>query len=322
MRFRRLLLSLVIFWLAWTFIAWAGQVPFLDWQQLQNPILAYPDWSIKDACLTWHEGNFYCFFSAFYWDRGEVRSHVVGVRSPDLVRWSAPLFNWSGAELGWRGACSPDITRLGEVWYLTFNRWGDEPLNQLFYATSCDLIHWETYLPLATNLTNGIRAIDAALACHKGIYYLAYKERQTPTLATAEVVGPSGWRKLGQLEGAENYQLLLIDSHWYLLWTKMDKDDHHPCLARMKGSGDDPEDWLAWQGFRRLKVPREPGFDQVGNAASLVDWRAHDGYFYLLYAQRVDQPDRWNNYSGRGYNRLGLARSHDLMYWEVPPGRA
>ena len=72
-------------------------------------------------------------------------------------------------------------------------------------------------------------------------------------------------------------------------------------------------------GVQATRVATRPGVDHVGNAASLVEWHDHDGFFLLLFAQGADQPGQ-RNCAGRGYNRLGLARSRDLMHWEVPPG--
>ena len=39
-----------------------------------------------------------------------------------------------------------------------------------------------------------------------------------------------------------------------------------------------------------------------------------DGFFYLLYAGT----DEVSSYEGRGHVKLGLARSRDLVTWEVP----
>ena len=45
--------------------ATAQQKPFIDWQGLSNPVLFYPDWSIKDVAMAYRRGTFYVFFSAF-----------------------------------------------------------------------------------------------------------------------------------------------------------------------------------------------------------------------------------------------------------------
>jgi hypothetical protein len=56
--------------------------------------------------------------------------------------------------------------------------------------------------------------------------------------------------------------------------------------------------------------------DNVANAAALYDWRANDGFFYLIYAGRTERA----TYLHRGWNRIGLARSKDLIHWQ-PAGK-
>ena len=100
---------------------------FIDWQSLSNPVLSYPNWSIKDAAMAYRDGTFYVFFSAFYPERGQVRSHVVEVSTRDFKHFSEPIFNFDGEEEGWIGMCSPDVQRLGGKYVMTFNSWGDKP---------------------------------------------------------------------------------------------------------------------------------------------------------------------------------------------------
>jgi hypothetical protein len=57
---------------------------FIDWASLKNPVLSYPNWSVKDAAMAYRKGIFYVFFSAFYPERGQVRCHVVEVSTPDF----------------------------------------------------------------------------------------------------------------------------------------------------------------------------------------------------------------------------------------------
>ncbi|NJK95417.1 MAG: hypothetical protein HC905_11340 [Bacteroidales bacterium] len=139
--------------------------PFIDWANLKNPVYSQPGWSTKDACMMYNDGWFYLYFSAFFYDAGRERSHVVSVRTQDFKTYSEPLFIWSGMEEGWIGLCSPDISRINNTWILTFNSWGDKEgkPNQLFYATSTDLVRWSGLKPLARNITNDVRAIDAAI---------------------------------------------------------------------------------------------------------------------------------------------------------------
>jgi hypothetical protein len=40
--------------------------PFIDWDNLKNPVYQYKNWSIKDSCMAYHDETFYIFFSAFF----------------------------------------------------------------------------------------------------------------------------------------------------------------------------------------------------------------------------------------------------------------
>jgi hypothetical protein len=35
---------------------------FIDWKNLHNPVLSYPNWSIKDSAMAYRDGAFYVFF--------------------------------------------------------------------------------------------------------------------------------------------------------------------------------------------------------------------------------------------------------------------
>lgn len=297
---------------------------FIDWQNLENPVYSRKGWSVKDACMAFRDRAFYLFFSAFYYDEGRERSHVVGVKTVDFKSYSAPLFVWRGESGGWIGMCSPNVTKVGEVYYLTYNSWGDregQP-NQLFYATSRDLEHWDHDKPLATNVTRGERAIDAAIAHFNSGYYLVWKEWQTPQVAWGNAMGPEGWKRLGQPSGGwfENAEFIRIDEKWHMLVTKLRFwwTAHKPYLAKMKKDGSKDSHWLEWTEFRGLKIPQEKfNIKERANAAFLADWRSYDGYFYLLYAGATKNKSRENGSD----NKLGLARSKDLIMWDIPPRR-
>jgi hypothetical protein len=90
---------------------------------------------VKDTAMAHRNGRFYVFFSAFYAERGQVRSHVVEVSTADFKHYSEPIFNFDGEQDGWIGMCSPDVRQLYGKYVMTFNSWGDKPgkPNQLFY---------------------------------------------------------------------------------------------------------------------------------------------------------------------------------------------
>jgi hypothetical protein len=304
----------------------ASKPAFTDWQNLHNPVLEYPDWSIKDAAMAHRNGVFYVFFSAFYEDRGRVRSHIVEVSTRDFKTYSKPIFNVDGMEDGWIGLCSPDVQQIGKQYVMTFNSWGDKPgkPNVLFYETSSDLVHWSPRAQLAPELTAGKRVIDAAIAPADGGIYLIWKEgtkHMKPVIAFADSLQgtfhlvQSGYPALNMANGQddglihENYEFLHIDGKWRLLTT--DYNPPMPVLYTLEG----PSDWLAWgQGYALNIATESFNTDNIANAAALYDWRKYDGYFYLIYAGRTER----EKFLHRGWNRLGLARSKDLIHWTTP----
>jgi hypothetical protein len=314
--------------------------PFIDWKGLKNPVLTYPNWSVKDAAMAYRNGTFYIFFSAFYPDGGQVRSHVVEVSTTDFKRYSEPIFNFDGEDDGWLGMCSPDVQQLYGKYVMTFNSWGDKPgkPNQLFYMTSDDLVHWSPRKTLALNLTQvgNQRPIDAALAQADGGYYLVYKEstpgiHSRPRIAFSHSLdGPfqyvgEGIAALLMKDGKdngyfhENYELIHADGQWYMLATDylhnaanpIKYDVQAPYLYELEPNSH----WLTWSRGFTFDLPQEKfNMESIANAAALYDWRKFDGYYYLIYAGRNDG----TTYARRGWNQLGLARSKDLIHWSVP----
>lgn len=319
---------------AWLFISLTVSLGMnahaaLNWTSLHNPVLSYPHWSIKDPAMAFQQGTFYVFFSAFYQDHGQIRSHVVEVSTPNFITYSPPLLNFDGGEAGWKGMCSPDVQKLGDVWELSFNSWGDDPKrpDQLFYMTSPDLVHWSSRRPLAENLTAGQSVIDLSVTSTGQRYYAVWRQglEDYPRtirlrLASAKSLsGPwqfmgSGYATLNMPSGKENglihenYEFVWIDGVLHML-----SDDY---LGNNEGeylyTFVNPAQPLTWGKGFELKVPGQ-SFNRLVRcfAAALYDWRKQDGYFYLLYAGCDEQ----TTYLGRGWNRLALARSQDLVHW-------
>ena len=217
----------------------------IDWQHATVPVAGDQPWSLKDPALTFHEGWFQLACSAFY---DANYSLLVGYRSRDLVTWEGPLWQWGAGEQGW---CSPDIVQDGDRFIMTFQSWdGIHPrqsANQIFYAESTDACSWSAPKPLAAELTQGVRAIDAAVAHHGDTWYLIYKEAQTPRMAMAsDLDGP--WQLMDQPfeVWAENGQFLQIDGTWHLLATIL---NHEQGLTAMTADPNQPGSWTSCQIF-------------------------------------------------------------------------
>lgn len=329
--------------------------PFIDWAGLSNPVLQYNgggtfDWSIKDATMAYSESadTFVLAFSAFYPKDGPTISHVVAVSTDsEFTQFSEPLLNWNGTKEGWKGLCSPNINRAANGrWVMTLNSWGDLPgkPNSLFYAVSDDLLSWSHYAPLAPGLETS-RAIDAALVWNPasadtrgstatdGYYMLAYKENsgslvlaQSATLdgefqrLTPAGIFPEMDVRAGQpvCSNHENFDFVPVSSGgaaaagMYIVSSDYGNSTapRTTWLYRRDGAN-----WTHWQDGHGIPVPKQ-GFNTVdrANAGFVADWTQYDGYFYLLYAGSTER----NDFAGRGHNRLGLARSKDLVTWETP----
>jgi hypothetical protein len=97
---------------------------------------------------------------------------------------------------------------------------------------------------------------------------------------------------------------------------------HAPVLFRLAGDPADPQSWLRWEEVRTFDVPEEswnqgetPGVPhETANSTYLCDARALDGHWYLLSAGSTEL----EAFEGRGHAKLGVARSFDLVEWEVP----
>src|SRR3984885_6137849 len=308
----------------------AQKKPFIDWQSLGNPVLSYPNWSVKDTAMAYRNGTFYIFFSAFYPERGQVRSHVVEVSTRDFKHYSEPIFNFDGEEDGWIGMCSPDVQRLRGKYVMTFNSWGDKSgkPNQLFYRTSDDLVHWTARKTLGLNLTQegNQRVIDAALAQADGGYYLGYKE-QTPGIHSRPRVafsrsldGPfhyvgDGIAALLMKDGKdngffhENYEFLHTNGQWCLLTTdylhNREVHDKYDVQAPYLYALEPGSHWLKWTQGYSFDLPQEKfNEESIANAPPFYVWRKYDGYYYVIYAGRSEG----QAYAKRGWNQIALAR--------------
>lgn len=311
---------------------------FINWNSLRNPVFQHENWSVKDACMAYEDGFFFLSFSAFYRDRVRTRSHLAAVTTKDWKHFSKPLFNMRGKGDGWTGLCSPNITKIGDLWYLTFNSWGNRHKNRrtndLFYMTSRDLMHWSDRKQIARNLTEDIRTIDIAIAYENNKFYAIWKDRDhkrvkktdRARIATCESLDGdfkyinNGYMKFYDRTGNEpkqtheNFEFIKIDGTWYLLTT--DYRPHRPHLYKIGGDGYGAHDtdWLRWEEGYEIKI-KEQSFNthHLSNAAFLADWREYDGYFYLIYAGNTEG----RSHARRGDNKLGLARSKSLENFMV-----
>ena len=287
----------------------------INWQRVTLPLFTYAEFSLKDPALVFADGWFHLVCSVFADDN---TCRLGSWRSRNLATWEGPEWLWGE---GASGYCSPDIIQCNDQYIMTFQSWDAihprQSRNQLFYASSADAVNWTAPRPLAANLTTDLRAIDPALAYDDGHWRLLYKAAQEPRLATAPALdGPWTALPAPAFGWAENGQFVRIDNCWHLLATITDHQQALAALSGLAGDGQGVQDWSQWGPWKECRTPLRSGFNSAlpANASALWDGREFDGYWYRVFCA-ADIPPRGN----RDY-QLGIARSRDLVTWELPPG--
>ena len=310
----------------------------IGWSQLRNPILSYGSSGIRDIGIRMTAGRWHLFFTSVVGDAPTWR--IASALSPDLSSWTAP--NVWAPQTGVAGVASPDVTRRPDGTYvITYESNPRETSppgeDKIYYRTSRDLGRWSPPHRLMREIhpTAAERLIDPALAWTPHGLFLGYKfglkdgpqHFEMAWSSSGRLDGP--WRALGRPDisvygdTVENYQFLPIDGVWHLLATSNRLD--RPWLFSLVGNPAVPSNWLHWSEGRQLQVPAEgwnhaAGIPSVNyeqaNSAYLCDARSVDGYFYLVYVGS----NELRTYGGWGHTSLGIARSKDLVTWEVPCG--
>jgi hypothetical protein len=315
-----------------------GSKATIAWSKLENPIVSYPDAAVKDQALVWADGRWHMIFSYVtnatttpdrqQWD-------IATAQSKDLHRWT-DLSRWSEQP---GGMASPDVVRAPDGSFVVTY---DSPPGEsggvqakLYYRTSRDLVHWSSPKPLAQSLFPAAsdRMIDAALAWTGNGLILAFKLGTTSEQQAFEIArSPSGslsgpWQLVGRPDISvygdtiENYEVLSVAGKWKLVATSNTLDQ--PWMFTLSGNPSIPASWLHWTHGYELEVTSQSwdsghgvssvGFEHANSAFLCQD--TVDGFFYLTYAGSSDL----SSFGGWGHAKIGIARSRDLVHWEVPP---
>jgi len=309
----------------------------VNWAALKNPMLERPATAVKDPALVAFDGGWVALYS-------EVDAHGawrIGIaRSTDLTSWSD--FTRMTRDPTTEGEASPDVVRdpagTYVVTYQSFphDRAGGQA--KLYARTTTDFRTFSPPIRLAATLhaAPADRLIDAALAWTPAGLLLGYKLGSNADGATqhfeiarstsGKLDGP--WEFVGRPnisvynDTIENYQFIAVDGTWMLLGASNMFD--RPELFHLAGNPKDPKGWLNWSAARELSVPLESWNKGTGatgvtyehaNCAYIVDHRAVDGHFYLVYSDSTDKV----TFGGEGHAVVAIARSTDLVHWSVPP---
>jgi hypothetical protein len=296
----------------------------IAWSELRNPMYAESAMT-KNMTVRFVDGRWHMWF---------------GTRTRDVMGYatSSDWTDWEVAVSAPDSGGSSDITRAADGRYVLGHQVDDavDPQNsrKVVYRVSADPTQFHLSAPrrIAPGIHDDERQIDVGLAHTEHGVFAMFKRGareqlvQTPTL----VVSPNGsldgpWSLVGDVDSiglAEDFQLLTIDDKWHLLATSI--PFHDPTLFRMEGDPSQQESWLEWTKVGVLEVPAETWNDgpygsrgfthDIANSAYLCDARAVDGHFYLFYAGATELESN----DGRGHQKIGVARSRDLVEFEVP----
>ncbi len=294
--------------------------PPLDWSTLRNPILSFPSVGVKDQALQWSGGSWHMLYSDMTETKAAPRVHfsVAISSSPDLRHWTSPKVIADNA-------ASPDIVRSPTGTFIVTYQTPEG----LAYRTSrnASLRTWSAAHPLGPGLAH--RMIDAALAFTGNGVVLGFKAgtaTQHFEIAWAPTLSGT-FRLVGRPDivlyndTVENYEFVTVDGAWHLVATSNTLDQ--PFLFTL-GAGDPatPTTWLHWSAGQSLAVPSE-SFN-TGSGISSVSYEHANSAFlcvgpqgedYLTYAGSTEL----TRFGGWGHARIGIARSRDLVTWQVPP---
>jgi hypothetical protein len=293
----------------------------IDWSALTNPILAFPSVGVKDQALQWSGGQWHMLYSDMTATKGPPHVHfdVAVSSSSDLRHWTAP-------KVIAQNAASPDIVRSpAGTFIVTY-----QTAEGLAFRTSSNgsLQSWSAAHPLGAGLAH--RMIDGALAFTGNGVILGFKAgtaAQHFELAWAPSLS-GGFHLVGRPDivlyndTVENYEFVTVDGAWHLVATSNTLDQ--PFIFTLgPGNPTSPSTWLHWTAGQQLSVPSQsfnsgPGVSSVGyeHANSAFLCVGPQGEDYLTYAGSTEL----TRFGGWGHATIGLARSTDLVHWQVPPG--
>jgi hypothetical protein len=297
-----------------------------NWDELTNPIFELNDAQITAVDALYDRGTWFLFYSILYQDSSGTHARIEQISTKDFKNYSAPILSFNGQEDGWLGMANPSITKLRNIYYLSFNSWGDKPgePDQLFYMSSRDLRNWTVKTPLAPEVTVNEKATHPVLAFSRGKWFLCYNHNAEPRVAmTRGIRMPFERLGMGSLSlynsadtilAHKKHQPISFGNKWGLLASGNKVD---PYLYKLPTAGSSGLGWLTWDGGYPIKViRREIALAPPPESATLINMKSAGGYFYLFYVMNPSGETSLQSTT----SKIEVYRSTDLQYW-APAGR-
>lgn len=291
--------------------------PEIDWENLQNPILASKHGAIKNQAVLYHGGWFWIFPMV------EIKEGAVLVRTRDFktYEYHKPTIIIGDA---------PRFLAENGVWHALFQLSAPDADRRIYHALSVTLVDWTTPEEAWPQTQPGRRHIDATIARESGRYYAGFKSgQQFHVMRSVGDAFDFCWEApvKAHTDGwCEAYQFIKIDGQWRMIATGRAPQgfetggngytgSHEPFLYAMQGDGSELAHWAKWTNKRHIALPFSD-WNRVmhANTACLCDWREYDGWFYLFFSGANDD----TLCRGRGHSKIGVARSRDLLKWYLP----
>lgn len=283
----------------------------VPWDTLRGPLVDRPGESLSDVSVRFTVGQWHLFASRLTVASG--RRDVVHLVSVDTTRWTlAGVIDVPSAP----GLITPDLTRDDDGRFLlTATEVAADVVKPVTWAwRSDDLSHWDTREAFDPEQGTGLARETSAVTlghAERGLIAMSTEDGDSLVSIAREGEIDAGWTPAGVGPPLALARFLRLDDAWAVLGSQ--RVDQAPALATLEGREDKVAGWASWSTPRRLTVPTQAWNAGVpATGATLCDARGIDGFAYLFFAGS----DTLDFVAGHGV--IGLARSRDLLTWELP----
>ncbi len=283
----------------------------VPWDTLRGPLVDRPGESLSDVSVRFTVGQWHLFASRLTVATG--RRDVVHLVSVDTTRWSlAEAIDLPTAA----GLATPDLTRDDDGRFLlTASEVAADGATPTTWAwRSDDLSTWDAPEAFDPEQGTGLeRATSAVTLGHAALGLIAMStEDSEPWVSVSRTGEIDGlWAPSAAGPSLVLPRFLRLGEGWSVLGSQ--RAGRGPAISALTGDEDTARGWLSWGAPQPLSIPTQTwNLGVPATGASLCDARGIDGFAYLFFAAS----DTADFVAGHGV--IGLARSRDLLTWELP----